>query len=96
MSWVRGEDYNKDLVVVAVIEKFFSKMAAVAVKDKKAVTWPRFLLCKLIKHLFIPRQPKVIVCPPRLRIAKKYLVFSWHNVVYPRTAKSCLSLKDYS
>jgi hypothetical protein len=35
---VGEKDYNKDLVIVVVIKKFFSKIATIAVKDKKVVT----------------------------------------------------------
>jgi hypothetical protein len=71
-------------------------MAAVAVEGKEAVTRLRFLLCKSIKGLFQPRQPEVILRPPRLRIAKKYPVFFWYDVVYPCTTKFLLSLEDQS
>jgi hypothetical protein len=33
-----GKDHDKDPVVVALIEKFFSKMAAMAIQDEEAVT----------------------------------------------------------
>jgi hypothetical protein len=88
--------HNKDLVVVREIEKFFSKVAAVAVKNKESITCPRFVFCEPIKDLFNPRQPEVIVIPSTRRCARKTPVFSWINVVYPATAKISLSCKDHS
>jgi hypothetical protein len=48
-------DHSKDRVVATEIEKIFGKMAAVAVEDEEAITYPRFPFREPIKDLFDPR-----------------------------------------
>jgi hypothetical protein len=55
MRCIRGENGKENLLAVAEIDKIYSKVAGVAIKDEQSVPLPRFLLYCTLKHLFKPR-----------------------------------------
>lgn len=65
MSRMGRQDTKEDSILIKVVDKVYSDMGSVAIKDQELIGSSGLPLCTVIKHLFKPDKSNIVVCPAR-------------------------------